>query len=109
MKSMADSLKASVQEPEALRLINAFATAHDEMATKYADALASFGATGGSRPAAADAQVRGVDRAPTALVDSIVAKLNEGVATRSDEIHDRVATQRIVLQGLVAVVVIAIL
>jgi signal transduction histidine kinase/DNA-binding response OmpR family regulator/HPt (histidine-containing phosphotransfer) domain-containing protein len=68
-----EALEHSVTNPETRELVQQFRSNHREMSRKYEDALAVFMAGGGRNPFRADSMVRGQDRAPTDLIDKIVA------------------------------------
>ena len=72
---IAHQLESSIDDEHARQLLSQFETAHGQMMTKYDAALAMFAASGGAEQAAADAMVKGQDRAPTDLIDQIVASL----------------------------------
>jgi methyl-accepting chemotaxis protein/methyl-accepting chemotaxis protein-1 (serine sensor receptor) len=72
---LAQQLKNDVDDPEARQLLDQFTEAHRTMMIRYDAALASFASSGGADQAAADAMVKGQDRAPTDLIDRIVESL----------------------------------
>jgi len=76
----ARKLLADVTDAEAARELKAFLTAHEEMGAKYESAIRAFEATQGADPGAADAIVKGVDRAPTDGIDALVVRLQTVVA-----------------------------
>jgi methyl-accepting chemotaxis protein len=69
-----------------------FVDQHAALRRDYEAALAPFAAGGGADPHAADRAVNGKDRAPTALVDTVVAALDAHVA-------ERVAARRAATDG----------
>jgi methyl-accepting chemotaxis protein-1 (serine sensor receptor) len=75
IQEIAGRLKAAIDDAEARQLLDQFRDAHQAMMTRYDAALAGFAASGGRDQAAADAMVKGQDRAPTDLIDRIVASI----------------------------------
>ena len=98
----ADALLLRTQDAPALALLRRFRTAHDTMGRRYAGALAAFTATGGRDPASADRAVRGLDRAPTDVLDSVVLRLEEHANAEAVRLHEDVTSRRqqIVIFGL---------
>ena len=76
----AKTLLAKVAAPEVRAQVERFTEAHGEMSRAYRAAMAEFGASGGRDQAKADKAVSGIDRAPTALMDSAVAQIGVGLA-----------------------------
>ena len=117
VRRLADGLVATVQDPDARRLLSTFREQHDELGAAYGKALDAFVASSGRDVTSADAFVRGIDRLPTDLLDQAVERLQAVVA-------DRVAAQRAAVQhqrelvlglglpavaGLLAVLVLVVL
>jgi methyl-accepting chemotaxis protein len=73
---IAGRLKNSIDDDHARRLLDQFMDAHRVMLNRYDAALAAFTASDGREQAAADAMVKGQDRAPTDLIDRIVESLS---------------------------------
>lgn len=73
---IAGRLKDSMDDDRARLLLDRFTEAHQAMMTRYDTALAAFAASGGMDVAAADAMVKGQDRAPTDLIDQMVDSLS---------------------------------
>ena len=71
-----EELQRTVHDPEAQQLLGRFLDAHSAMSRKYETALAQFIAGHGLDPRGADVMIRGQDRAPTDLIDRIVARIN---------------------------------
>lgn len=69
----AAQLRAALDASEARGLVQQFASAHQNLSEKYAAALKLFEDSQGRNSQAADALVRGQDRAPTDLIDQLVA------------------------------------
>ena len=70
LREIAERLKRSIDDGHASRLLDEFVQAHDAMMAKYNTSLAAFTASNGTGQAAADAMVKGQDRAPTDLIHS---------------------------------------
>jgi len=77
VREIAARLKSSIKEDHASRLLGQFLEAHASMLVKYDAALGEFSGSRGSGQSAADAMVKGQDRAPTDLLDQLVASLCE--------------------------------
>jgi methyl-accepting chemotaxis protein/methyl-accepting chemotaxis protein-1 (serine sensor receptor) len=77
VREIAGRLKGSVDDDRAAGLLDQFMTAHESMMVKYDAALAGFAASNGAGQAAADAMVKGQDRAPTDLIDQVVDLLGK--------------------------------
>ena len=77
VREMAEALKREAPDPQTRAVAAEFAQAHMAMGIKYAAALQAFVQAKGLNPRDADKMVKGQDRAPTALVDKIVALLSD--------------------------------
>jgi methyl-accepting chemotaxis protein/methyl-accepting chemotaxis protein-1 (serine sensor receptor) len=77
VRGMAEALKGEVPDAQTRSLAEEFVQAHAVMGIKYASALQAFTAAKGLNSRDADKMVKGQDRAPTVLVDKIVALLRE--------------------------------
>jgi methyl-accepting chemotaxis protein len=75
VRSGTDSLLANESNAQALRLEQEFKTQHEAMGVAYRAAMGRFEATKGRDIALADSLVSGRDRAPTALMDSVVDRI----------------------------------
>jgi len=82
VREMAARLASGIRDPHAQQQLNQFVQAHREMMVRYDAALAALAASHGAEQAAADAMVKGQDRAPTDLVDQVVASLREYTANQ---------------------------
>ncbi len=104
------ALAALVQDAAVRKVLGEFGDAHQKMGEKYGQSLAGFVAAGGKDPFAADKQVRGQDRAPTDLIDKVVALLNAQAAARADAIHAQVRSEIVVviIVGLATLVLFAL-
>jgi signal transduction histidine kinase/HAMP domain-containing protein len=76
VRTSGQELQRGLRDPEAQQLLARFLDAHSVMSRTYDTALAQFIAGHGLDPRAADSMVRGQDRAPTDLIDQIVARIN---------------------------------
>jgi methyl-accepting chemotaxis protein len=81
------ALSHEIQDSQTAGLLADFLAAHGVLSTKYQAAYAAY-VKGGSDFKAADALVRGQDRAPTDLFDNVVARLD-------GRVHEAVAAQRV--------------
>lgn len=73
-------------DPRTVELLDAFIRAHNAMTVKYEASLALFTASQGTAQAAADAMVKGQDRAPTDLVDQIVLSASRRILVKRQAI-----------------------
>jgi methyl-accepting chemotaxis protein len=83
-RSAADALLAEVADPEARTRLASFIDAHATMGKRYAEAIDLLRANG-HHVVAADAHVKGQDRAPTDLLDRLATRLDEVVNEREAE------------------------
>jgi methyl-accepting chemotaxis protein len=79
VRASAARLAAEIEDPAVQSLIGRFIDAHDSLDRSYQAAYDAFLASGFDS-SAADAQVRGRDRAPTDLFDEVVATLGARAA-----------------------------
>jgi methyl-accepting chemotaxis protein/methyl-accepting chemotaxis protein-1 (serine sensor receptor) len=86
VREVAGRLKASIDDQRAVALLAQFMEAHDAMLAKYDTSLAAFAASNGAGQAAADAMVKGQDRAPTDLIDQIVESIINDTLTQRQAI-----------------------
>jgi len=106
----ANNLLAETDDAEVRQLLQDFLVAHQELGQKYRLAYSAF-TSGNSDFKAADAIVRGQDRAPTDLFDKVVGRLSLSVqesiqsqrqaAQRNRELALAIASGLLVLLGLV--------
>jgi methyl-accepting chemotaxis protein len=75
VQAQADTLTQLVADSAQRTLIAAFAAAHRTLGTEYRSAFDVFAAGGGKDIAAADAALKGKDRAPVTLLDSLAGEL----------------------------------
>lgn len=93
VREQAQALVQISVDAEARQLAHSFLSAHDDMRAKYAVALEAFQAGEGHDPTAADQLVKGQDRAPTDLVDRIVARLGSLVNEKRQRQHAQLAAE----------------
>ncbi len=82
VSALAVQLRATVTSAEALQLLDRFTEAHAAMRTNYDAALDEFVKGDGKEQAAADTRVKGQDRAPTDLIDTVVDRLVKQTAEK---------------------------
>ena len=109
----AQKLTTRVADTETRELIDRFAAAHKQMGVDYRKGLDAFKAAG-FEPAAGDAAVKGMDRAPTALLDEAREKIGSIAAaseTQASEQRQRAIVVSIALMvvGLAAGIVAGLL
>ena len=75
VKDLMTGLKKDLSDPKARALADQFLQAHDAMSIQYGAALRVFADSKGTLQRESDAKVKGIDRAPTDLIDGIVAVL----------------------------------
>jgi methyl-accepting chemotaxis protein len=86
VREIAGRLKGSIDDDRAIGLLGQFMQANDAMIAKYDASMAAFAASNGAGQAAADAMVKGQDRAPTDLIDQIVESLSKHTASQRQAI-----------------------
>jgi methyl-accepting chemotaxis protein len=84
VRAAATDLQAKLTDDEAKSVLAEFIAAHDAMKAGYGKAEQSFADDHGTKPAAADALVKGQDRAPTDLIDKLVERLK----VRANEVRE---------------------
>ncbi len=84
VQQLADSLAGQLTEPVIRDQVVRFSAAHKSMGDKYHEAIELFAKSGGRDQAGADKHVQGVDRAPTAMLDSVVARIGADLTTFKD-------------------------
>ncbi len=99
----ARELLARLTDEEAKGILAEFMAAHDAMNAGYAKAETAFAAELGTKPADADALVKGQDRAPTALIDKLVERLNQRLEEVRVAQEAAVARQQNIVGALVLV------
>jgi methyl-accepting chemotaxis protein len=72
---LTSELTAALPDDEAKAVMGQFESAHQEMTRKYEAALKVFTEASGENPHEADELVKGMDRAPTNLIDKLVELL----------------------------------
>jgi len=77
VRDLATKLLADVKDEEGQQQIGAFLQAHETMGKGYAKAIDAFKASQGLDVQAADALVKGQDRAPPDLLDTISTRLQQ--------------------------------
>ena len=109
VRAGAQALLDEVKDPETIKLLQGFLSAHSTMSAKYAEAIKAFSDTKGQDSAAADAIVKGIDRAPTEAIDAIVDRMRavilESRQAQLTEVQSRIVTASVI----VGVVFVAIL
>jgi signal transduction histidine kinase/DNA-binding response OmpR family regulator len=95
-----ENLKRSVIDVQARELLIRFLDEHEAMERRYEEAFAQFHASKGRDPGSADRMVSGQDRAPTDLIDQIVARI--GVARRVESQEAAIRREQRVIMMAVA-------
>jgi methyl-accepting chemotaxis protein len=98
---IASELTVTLADNDARAVIDQFISAHQKMSGKYAAALKVFSESSGQNPRAADKLVKGMDRAPTDLVDKLVDLLGR----RSEELRRSTRNESILLASATLVVI----
>jgi methyl-accepting chemotaxis protein/methyl-accepting chemotaxis protein-1 (serine sensor receptor) len=103
VRDAAATLQDVLNDEAARGILGDFIAAHDTMKAGYAKAEEVFAADRGRKPEAADAVVKGQDRAPTDLIDKLVERLK----VRTNEVHQAqaaaVARDQIIIGAIVLV------
>jgi methyl-accepting chemotaxis protein/methyl-accepting chemotaxis protein-1 (serine sensor receptor) len=76
---MAAELEGELADEESRRIVGAFLTAHREMESRYGAGLAALAQGRGLNAQEVDKSMKGVDRAPTELVDRLVEQVQSRV------------------------------
>jgi methyl-accepting chemotaxis protein len=90
VQEQARALREHTRDEQVRRRVDQFARVHNELGTKYGDAIQQFARTLDAD--AADRQVKGLDRAPTDQIDSLVAALKVDASAAS--VDEEVRTER---------------
>jgi len=109
VRALQAKLRERVADPDAAVLLERFGAAHRTMGVRYDAALAAFTAADGRDPALADRMVRGQDRAPTDVIDSLVGRLERQVAASARAQRAAVARERRAVAVLTALFFAALL
>ena len=109
VRAGAQSLLKDVADPQAAREIQGFLTKHESMSKSYAEAIQAFSASKGQDPAAADAMVKGIDRAPTESIDAIVERLQavviDGRQAQLKQVQSRIVSSAVTVLTMFVVIV----
>jgi len=113
VRGLANQLQRAAADPDTQSLLSDFARAHAHMSETYGRALSVFTAARGQNPYEADAMVKGQDRAPTDLIDKIVARQVARVhdlmaAERDAVLRERRLVVMVLATGLLAVAAVSI-
>ncbi len=79
--AQSSTLREELEDPALDSLLGEFVEVHDSLQVTYNKAIEAFAATGGRDFRRADLMLKGKDRAPTDLLDSVVAQLGHRVDT----------------------------
>ena len=94
----ASKLQSSIDNSDLQKTVSEFANAHKQLGEKYRAGLEAFQVSKGRDFAAVDGMVKGQDRAPTDLIDGIMASLQESSAANQTRIaKSAVSTRRITI------------
>jgi signal transduction histidine kinase len=77
-----EALSRLLEPPDARELLAEFLRAHADLGVRYRNALDVFVSSGGSNYRSADRLVRGMDRPPTNMIDTIVASIARALDER---------------------------
>jgi methyl-accepting chemotaxis protein len=100
------TLLARQPDAEAERLIRDFGARHEELGARYQAAMTRFTADRDSERA--DDAVRGADRAPTALIDSLIGRIDAAQADRVAAVAASVRRERVIAIGILLVTLAAL-
>jgi methyl-accepting chemotaxis protein len=101
VRAMGDSLAPLLASDTAsAALLRRFRAAHDTLGLRYGAAIAKFTADTARSPFAGDASVKGMDRPPTATLDSLVLMLASEVVEQSLAEHRSLARERSWVTGI---------
>jgi nitrogen fixation/metabolism regulation signal transduction histidine kinase len=109
VKKYAEDLQQSLTDAESRALAAQFASAHEQLDRDYQAALNAFVQSGGKDFKTADAMVKGKDRPPTNLVDSLV----QTIAAHGDQTiksqQASLATQATVVEVVTTILWLALM
>jgi methyl-accepting chemotaxis protein len=100
--AIADSLTPLLHDPRARDLLARFRDAHSSLGERYLAAMVAFQSDSSRSPYTADNAVKGMDRPPTATLDSLVAHVGLGVQ------RERSAAAASLQRSLIALIVSAL-
>jgi len=103
VQATVDSLKAIAPDSASRQRAEAFATAHRALGKEYGVALDAFRAAGGKNYTVADSMVKGKDRAPVAILDSLAAQLSADATASVTAAHDAAVRAQTVLFAIALV------
>lgn len=95
--TLTDSLRALLSDDAEVQALERFRTTHTALSVRYTNAMNAFDRDGERNPFAADASVKGMDRAPTATLDSLVALVGTRVATQGRILSQDLRSELVVL------------
>src|SRR5260370_3949654 len=94
VRGLVRELKQDAHDPQVLTLLDEFQEAHDKLSAAYRGALETFLGSKGTDVHKADDSIRGVDRAPSAVLDRLVSHLSRQVEEQRLAQHAAVGRQR---------------
>ena len=109
VRDQSDALVERVRDPRARATLEEFRAEHEKLQANYEAALAAFVATRGRGFRTADSYVRGQDRPPTDLLDSVVDRLQSNVDARVAAQKSDVAQRQRLFLGAGAAGVVVLL
>ena len=102
VRSLGDTLTQSTTDSVARDLVKRFLDAHATLGGRYHDAIAAFKADPRHDAHTVDASIRGVDRPPTSLLDTVVARYDQDLQSQRASVSAQTAHTRTVMFATVA-------
>jgi methyl-accepting chemotaxis protein len=94
VRTLGDSLIQATTDTATRDLVQRFLDAHATLGTRYHTAIAAFAADPKHDPHPIDASIRGVDRPPTSLLDTVVARYDADLQRSRDAVSAQMARTR---------------
>ncbi|MBL0889686.1 MAG: methyl-accepting chemotaxis protein [Gemmatimonadaceae bacterium] len=104
VEAITDSLRGLLHDSTALAQLDRFAIAHRTLTGRYLGAMAGFAADSLRSPRRADQSVKGMDRPPIALLDSLAAGVSMQVAGAVASQRAELQRSQLLLSGLAVVI-----
>jgi methyl-accepting chemotaxis protein len=109
VQNLAAGLEQRVTDPAVTDEIRQFRDRHAQLSARYHDAYDAFVASKGTDVKAADAAVKGQDRAPTDLIDKIVSDLHAQEARLIADQKRQIGNDQVIVVVVGAVLILGIL
>jgi len=105
---LAERLKAEIRQPEIRGKVEQFIAAHKDLAAKYRQGLEIFQQSKGTQTHKVDTLLKGQDRPPTDLIDTIVGDLQKDESALAESEEKSIADHRRAAFALIAILFAAL-